>query len=131
MTQRSIDAVLAGKQVAGPIKTRILRALNHVLEQKKQEKVELAAIFDPTPRPKEEAEGRVRRAAVRVGRDERRPARRETSKRSAATRTTVSPTAMSSMRSRCGSRLKTAKFLAPRRVGPAASSGARSFGRTW
>jgi hypothetical protein len=54
ITQRAIDAVLAGKEVSGPVKTRILRALNHVLEQKKQEKIELAAIFDPTPRPKAE-----------------------------------------------------------------------------
>jgi hypothetical protein len=54
ITERAIAAVLAGKEVAGPVKTRILRALNHVLEQKKQEKVELAAIFEPTPRPKTE-----------------------------------------------------------------------------
>lgn len=50
VTQRAIDAALAGKQVSGPQKTRILRAVNHLLEQKKQEKVELAALFDPTPR---------------------------------------------------------------------------------
>ncbi|HVY48248.1 MAG TPA: hypothetical protein VHB21_20315 [Minicystis sp.] len=50
VTQRSIDAVLAGKEVSGPIKTRILRAVNHLLEQKKQDKIELAALFDPTPR---------------------------------------------------------------------------------
>jgi hypothetical protein len=54
VTQRAIDAVLAGKQVAGPVKTRILRAVNHLLEQKKQEKIELAAIFEPTARPKAE-----------------------------------------------------------------------------
>ena len=50
VTQRALDAVLAGQEVAGPIKTRILRALNHVLEQKKQGPVELGSIFDPTPR---------------------------------------------------------------------------------
>jgi hypothetical protein len=52
VTQRAIDAALAGKQISGPQKTRILRALNHVLEQKKLEKVELSALFDATPRPK-------------------------------------------------------------------------------
>jgi hypothetical protein len=52
VTQRAIDAAIAGKQISGPQKTRILRALNHLLEQKKLEKVELAALFDPTPRPK-------------------------------------------------------------------------------
>jgi cell division protein FtsN len=52
VTQRAIDAALAGKQISGPQKTRILRAVNHLLEQKKQDKVELAALFDPTPRPK-------------------------------------------------------------------------------
>lgn len=50
VTQRAIDAALAGKQLSGPQKTRILRAVNHLLEQKKQEKVELAALFEPTPR---------------------------------------------------------------------------------
>ena len=52
VTQRAIDAVFAGKQISGPQKTRILRAVNHLLEQKKQDKVELAALFDNTPRPK-------------------------------------------------------------------------------
>lgn len=45
VTQRAIDAALAGKSVSGPTKTRILRAVNHLLEQKKQEKVDLRAIF--------------------------------------------------------------------------------------
>lgn len=45
VTQRAIDAALAGKAVSGPTKTRILRAVNHLLEQKKQEKVELKALF--------------------------------------------------------------------------------------
>lgn len=56
VTQRAIDAVLSGKQISGPQKTRILRAVNYLLEQKKQEKVELAALFDPTPRPKKVVE---------------------------------------------------------------------------
>jgi hypothetical protein len=50
--QEAINAAFAGKQISGPQKTRILRALNHVLEQKKHDKIELGAIFEPTPRPK-------------------------------------------------------------------------------
>jgi hypothetical protein len=45
VTQRAIDAALAGNTVSGPTKTRILRAVNHLLEQKKQEKVDLKALF--------------------------------------------------------------------------------------
>ncbi len=56
VTLRAIDAAIAGKQISGPQKTRILRALNHVLEQKKLDKVELSAVFDPTPRPKKKVE---------------------------------------------------------------------------
>jgi hypothetical protein len=56
VTQRAIDAALSGKQISGPQKTRILRAVNHLLEQKKQEKVELASLFDPTPRGGKKAE---------------------------------------------------------------------------
>ncbi len=56
VTKEAIDAAFAGKNISGPQKTRILRALNVVLEQKKQEKVELSALFEPTPRPKKVAE---------------------------------------------------------------------------
>lgn len=49
VTQRAIDAVMVGKPVSGPTKTRILRAVNRLLEQKKQEQVELVALFEPTP----------------------------------------------------------------------------------
>ena len=52
VTQRAIDAAFAGKQISGAQKTRLLRAINHLLEQKKQEKIELAALFENTPRPK-------------------------------------------------------------------------------
>lgn len=52
VTQRAIDSAVAGKQISGPQKTRILRAVNHLLEQKKQEKIELTALFEPTARPK-------------------------------------------------------------------------------
>jgi hypothetical protein len=45
VTPRALDAALTGKSVSGPAKTRLLRALNAVLEQKKLEKVDLRAIF--------------------------------------------------------------------------------------
>jgi hypothetical protein len=54
VTERAIAYAVAGKDLSGPQKTRILRALNHVLGQKKQEPVELSAIFEPTARPKKE-----------------------------------------------------------------------------
>ena len=56
VTAEAIAAAYAGKNVSGPQKSRILRALNHVLEQKKLEKIELSAIFEPTPRPKKKVE---------------------------------------------------------------------------
>ena len=45
VTQRALDAALTGGTVSGPTKSRILRAVNHLLEQKKQEKVELKTLF--------------------------------------------------------------------------------------
>jgi hypothetical protein len=45
VTHRALDAALQGKPVSGPTKTRILKAVNRVLEQKKQEKVDLRALF--------------------------------------------------------------------------------------
>ena len=45
VTDRAIASAIAGKPVSGPSKTRILRAVNHILEQKKQEKVDLKAVF--------------------------------------------------------------------------------------
>lgn len=52
VTDRSIQAAVGGKNLGGPSKTRILRAVNKVLEWKKQDAVELGALFEPTPRPK-------------------------------------------------------------------------------
>lgn len=49
ITQRAIDAAMVGKPVSGPTKTRLLRAVNHILGQKKQDQVELVALFEPTP----------------------------------------------------------------------------------
>ena len=45
VTPRAMDAALNGGTLSGPTKSRILRAVNHLLEQKKQEKVELKALF--------------------------------------------------------------------------------------
>jgi hypothetical protein len=45
VTPRLIAAATAGKPVTGPAKTRVLRALNRVLEQKKKKAVELKVIF--------------------------------------------------------------------------------------
>jgi len=45
VTQRALDAVLTGGGVSGPTKSRILRAVNRILEQKKQEPVDLKALF--------------------------------------------------------------------------------------
>lgn len=45
VSQRQIEIAFAGGSVAGPAKTRILRAVNHLLEQKKAEPVDLRALF--------------------------------------------------------------------------------------
>ena len=42
----ALGKILAGKPVSGPTKTRVLRAVNAILERKKQSKIELSAIFD-------------------------------------------------------------------------------------
>jgi hypothetical protein len=45
VTQRAMNAAMAGGTVSGPTKTRILRAVNYLLEQKKQSKAELKTLF--------------------------------------------------------------------------------------
>lgn len=45
VTARLLTAASTGKAVSGPAKTRLLRAVNRVLEQKKQELVDLRALF--------------------------------------------------------------------------------------
>jgi hypothetical protein len=52
VTSRAISSAILGKPLSGAAKTRILRAINHVLTQKKQDQIELIALFEPTPRPK-------------------------------------------------------------------------------
>jgi hypothetical protein len=63
ITEPTLNAAIAGQSVAGPKKTRILRAVNAVLEQRKKDPVKLHDIFDvpplnpPKPKPEEPAEG--------------------------------------------------------------------------
>ena len=45
VTHRAMTAAMSGGALPGPTKTRILRAVNHLLEQKKLEKVELKTLF--------------------------------------------------------------------------------------
>jgi len=52
VTQRALDMAVAGKSLTGPQKTRILRAVNAILEQKKQGAIELGALFEFVARPK-------------------------------------------------------------------------------
>lgn len=44
-TNRLLSAAQAGKPVSGPAKTRLLRAVNHVLEQKKKSATDLKSLF--------------------------------------------------------------------------------------
>lgn len=45
VTAQLVAKVNAGKPVSGAAKTRLLRAVNHLLEQKKKSPVELKALF--------------------------------------------------------------------------------------
>jgi hypothetical protein len=45
VTPRAMAAALKGGVISGPTKSRILRAVNHLLEQKKQAKVDLKTLF--------------------------------------------------------------------------------------
>ena len=40
-----LTAALEGKSISGPAKTRMLRAVNHILEQRKKPTVDLRALF--------------------------------------------------------------------------------------
>lgn len=46
LTVVALDKIFAGKEVTGPTKTRVLRAINTILERRKQNKVELVALFE-------------------------------------------------------------------------------------
>jgi hypothetical protein len=45
VTPRAMEAALAGKTISGPTKQRMLRAVNLLLTQKKQEAVDLRVLF--------------------------------------------------------------------------------------
>ena len=45
VSDRAMQAALSGGTLSGPAKTRILKAVNHLLEQKKQDKVDLKTLF--------------------------------------------------------------------------------------
>jgi hypothetical protein len=45
VTPRALDAAVHGREISGATKTRILRAINHLLELKKLDKVDLRALF--------------------------------------------------------------------------------------
>jgi hypothetical protein len=51
VTTVAMDKIFAGKWVTGPMKTRVLRAVNAILERTKKDKVDLAALFDLTSGP--------------------------------------------------------------------------------
>ncbi|MGZ3416531.1 MAG: hypothetical protein ACXVEF_04020 [Polyangiales bacterium] len=46
VTKVTLSKIFAGKDVTGPTKTRVLRAVNTILERKKQSAVQLADLFD-------------------------------------------------------------------------------------
>jgi hypothetical protein len=54
ITTVTLDAALAGKSLSGAQKTRILRAVNQVLTQRKKDAVALDALFDLSAPPKAE-----------------------------------------------------------------------------
>lgn len=45
ITPRALSGALVGKKLSGPQKTRLLKAVNHLLSQKKQEPVTLTQLF--------------------------------------------------------------------------------------
>jgi hypothetical protein len=45
VTARLLAAATSGKKISGPQKTRLLRAVNHVLAQKKKDPTDLRALF--------------------------------------------------------------------------------------
>lgn len=46
ITERALNAALQGKPISGPQKTRLLKAVNRLLEQKKQDPATLHHLFD-------------------------------------------------------------------------------------
>jgi len=58
VTEVGLNSALEGDKVSGPMKSRILRAVNRVLEQKKKDPVTIDTLFDVPPQnpPKPKAE---------------------------------------------------------------------------
>ncbi|MBK7398543.1 MAG: hypothetical protein IPJ34_20165 [Myxococcales bacterium] len=50
LNEVTLSKIYAGKPVSGPTKSRLLRAVNTILERKKADKVELVALFDFAPK---------------------------------------------------------------------------------
>ncbi len=46
LTPTNLVKIFTGKDVTGPTRTRVLRAVNTILERRKQDKVQLADLFD-------------------------------------------------------------------------------------
>jgi hypothetical protein len=46
VSRTTLGKALAGKPLSGPAKTRILRAVNHILEQRKQEAIAISSLFE-------------------------------------------------------------------------------------
>lgn len=46
ISMATMGKLVAGKAVSGPTKSRLLRAINHILAQRKQEPVALKDLFD-------------------------------------------------------------------------------------
>jgi hypothetical protein len=63
VTSPGLARALRGDKVSGPMKTRILKAVNRVLEQRKKDEVTIDQLFEvpvqnpPKPKPAEGAEG--------------------------------------------------------------------------
>jgi hypothetical protein len=46
VSRTTLSKALAGKTLSGPAKTRVLRAVNHILSQRKQPEVPLGSLFE-------------------------------------------------------------------------------------
>ncbi len=49
LTAPGVARAMRGERVSGPMKTRILRAVNRILKQRKKDQVALATLFDLAP----------------------------------------------------------------------------------
>lgn len=56
LTPMGLKRAIAGEKLSGPTKTRILKAVNHILEARKEKAVELDSLFDKPAAPAKKAE---------------------------------------------------------------------------